>query len=758
VRARIGWVTVGGSLVLAAAASSRGEDEALRSPDPLVRAAAVSTLGGHTGSDAERAARLADLARLGREDPDRDVRRAAFQSLSDLGGASAGAALLELLRDAPAEEQPAVARALAEAEGAGAAVIAAVGAGADPAPVLAAESWAPLLEAYGRALPDDPGLGGRGAGRLPFVLGSRAADPRLREAVRRGLDEALSRYVQLGQAERAEALVAGLDTDGLDVSELEYRRALLALSAGAQPERGSAAARRLVQRSAGGTSFDDRMWTFYGHYLGALGQLAARTPAAAAPELDAAALVLRSLRADRYELREPVTAPRATLDSAAAAELLEFEALVEWLRLLCLVAGGAEPSDPRALELAARVHRYLLDAQRLQLTFDAQGNASSFDAVLNRPEGPRRVLLSNTELPAWSTGELLDVYASALTALAAVAEEELPGIEPAVDDGRAAWNQDPARAERVAALRLAELVLVNRRIATDRTNRRLWLSREAQLFERIEADRRDGARSAYLDYRFPSLAALDLSRDLRADGDSQRALRLAEELRTDLQGAELIAAGSSGDEVAAIASREIGAALTDLDRPQEAEAELQGALQRLEALDNSLLERQAEAAAQRLGALRLTEADPQLFEALERQRDRNRRLRADVLTALAVNSNVRLHDPDRALEYFERAYALEASPFARVLLACYRARAGRAAEARFLLESIPPSPEFAYNLACTYAQLGETELALEFLAQELRSPRQSPGARARQREWAAADPDLVSLRADPRFQALVAGE
>ena len=54
---------------------------------------------------------------------------------------------------------------------------------------------------------------------------------------------------------------------------------------------------------------------------------------------------------------------------------------------------------------------------------------------------------------------------------------------------------------------------------------------------------------------------------------------------------------------------------------------------------------------------------------------------------LAVNANVRLGDPARALAYFERAYTLDQSPSMEVLRACYRARSGRAEEAQVFAEA-----------------------------------------------------------------------
>jgi len=127
----------------------------------------------------------------------------------------------------------------------------------------------------------------------------------------------------------------------------------------------------------------------------------------------------------------------------------------------------------------------------------------------------------------------------------------------------------------------------------------------------------------------------------------------------------------------------------------------------------------------------------------------------DALVSLAVNANVKQGDPEQALTYFERAYAMRRDDFTQVLLACYRARAGRALEAREALRETPVVPANYYNLACTFALLGDAETALDFLRRDLDEKRRSPGALARQQAWARDDPDLAALRGDPRFAALV---
>jgi hypothetical protein len=91
-----------------------------------------------------------------------------------------------------------------------------------------------------------------------------------------------------------------------------------------------------------------------------------------------------------------------------------------------------------------------------------------------------------------------------------------------------------------------------------------------------------------------------------------------------------------------------------------------------------------------------------------------------------------------------------------IMLACYRARSGQAAEARALLAEIPESPRGYYNLCCTYALLGDHARALELLERDFEENRRSAGALEKQKEWAREDPDLASLREDPLFQALTA--
>jgi tetratricopeptide (TPR) repeat protein len=230
--------------------------------------------------------------------------------------------------------------------------------------------------------------------------------------------------------------------------------------------------------------------------------------------------------------------------------------------------------------------------------------------------------------------------------------------------------------------------------------------------------------------------ALGLASELRIEGENQRARAIAERALETLR-SDPGAAGTVYVEWASARFELLcGSSFMDEDRPAEAERVSLAAIRRLEAMENTFGERSGDA---RDGQLRMVRA-----------------LLADAWMSLAVNANVRQHDTDRALEYFEKAYELNQNPFMRVLRACYRARSGRADEARAILASVTPSPNLFYNTACTWALLGEVDLAVDYLERDFRANYPTPGSLARQREWARGDPDLINLRGDPRFQRLTA--
>jgi len=234
--------------------------------------------------------------------------------------------------------------------------------------------------------------------------------------------------------------------------------------------------------------------------------------------------------------------------------------------------------------------------------------------------------------------------------------------------------------------------------------------------------------------RLPGSQALWLATNLRTEARSRDSRRVAETYRADLESEGISSAWYYlGQERLARADLAIGGTYTDEDEPLRAQEVLLRALGRLEDLERRMAETGASA----------TDLAP------------THSLMADVLVGLAVNSNVKLGRAEEALVWYERAYALRQDEFMGVLLACYRARMGRTEEARALLARTKPGPGTYYNLACTHALLGDTADALKFLDLDLRESHTSQAARNKQRSWASADPDLLGLREDPRFQELV---
>ena len=82
---------------------------------------------------------------------------------------------------------------------------------------------------------------------------------------------------------------------------------------------------------------------------------------------------------------------------------------------------------------------------------------------------------------------------------------------------------------------------------------------------------------------------------------------------------------------------------------------------------------------------------------------------------LGAGAWLQLGDRERCLEWTERALAID-----------------------------PEENTTLYNVACTYAQLGENDRALQLLEITARNGFGN-------KEWMENDPDLASLRSDPRF-------
>jgi TolB-like protein/Tfp pilus assembly protein PilF len=146
----------------------------------------------------------------------------------------------------------------------------------------------------------------------------------------------------------------------------------------------------------------------------------------------------------------------------------------------------------------------------------------------------------------------------------------------------------------------------------------------------------------------------------------------------------------------------------------------------------------------------------ELFELADRIEPGDYQVLAMLHTALR-----RLGDTDREREVGERALraideqlatdpddsrALQLGPsLAAALGHAQRARAF----ADQALRARPDDIGTVYNAACTFAVLGDRDRALDLLAEAVEKGWSSP-------EWLAQDPDVDSLRADPRFKRIEA--
>jgi HEAT repeat protein len=750
----------------------------LDDPDPQVRRLLTRWLGLLALGEAAAAERVQALSERARGDPDARVREAARKALSDSALAAAVPALDRLLDESPADEAADAARRLSELSSARtrlvARVTAAFGAGAAPLPdqVLAA-----LLRGYGRALAEVPLGGGKRAERLPFLHGKQHPSGEVRAAARAALGTCIARLAELKELRRAEDLLAALQDEGWEPETCLRQRLTLALLERGDVELALSLARELERRARALAGDDAEAWELHGcFYQGACLFARREFPAAGAlfermrRRLEAAC----AERGDRFPAPGREGAGLQGVSRAGGALLvdrLHQLALVHEWQALVHIAGGADPGAEAVLRELARSHELLLRLRGVALRTDAPDPAS-LDSFFERDLGPQVLLLFNARIWSEQRDEALDLARGLATAWATVAPGELPGFasRPAPERALSDPFHDPRRLGALQALRQAELEEVEREELLLGEAREQGWSPQLELQLRILDHRRSEIRMSILEerealersggaarldpaglravyqrlalYLTPSQHALSFASELRSEGRAAEARVLAESALSDLRTGN--SGGSTWNEWTS-AQLELlrSSTFMDEERPAEAERAALDAVRRLEAIENTLEERR--------GTLR----DPEEGRQMEAQLRMVRERRGNALLSLAVNANVRMGDAARALEYFEQAYLLDQSAFMRVLRACYRARSGRSAEARAVLQSVVPAPALYYNIACTYALLGEKELALDFLERDLNENYPTSGARERQRDWARKDPDLSSLRGEPRFERLV---
>ncbi|MBL6757149.1 MAG: hypothetical protein ISQ11_12120 [Planctomycetes bacterium] len=733
--------------------------------EPGVRVVAAELMARPDLGATARRERVDALGRVTSGDSDRRVIEAAVTALGRIGGPRAAAELGALTQDDMDSTAVAAARALAGAAD-----------GIDPLCELVRRSTATegrprsavlveLLPRYGQWLADEPTA--TTGDHAPLVFSLRHPSREVRAAARTAFDRLISRLIDSAVPGRASQLLGKLGSIGIGRDVALYQQARICLAAEGDAEGALVAARELVrsrglllQSDARTDAFESQLWLFRGLYLKGIAEIALGDHAAASESLASAAASLDVALSERRDL---LSRP----ERLRHVDLLHQRAVTEVARALAALARG-EPGIG-ALERARSAHLTHLEAQAVFA--EIEGDVTTgWDGLLTADLSPYRLLFGRRGFAGGSsdraTRRSLDRSAvvrlegSLGRTLATVSPGELPGFEPVDGAVESALLkrltdplEDPQRRELLERIRSARLTGLESAIdeadaAYRRAQRRapgLLPEREWEALQRLQRIRMGAAqavqrkpsagdRSWVRDLRIPGSAALWFAQDLTEEGRGVEARRVARRMEEDIE-----TRGISnwwffiGHERIARAQLLQGSAFTDEGLGEEAEEVLLRAVARIEDIEKQLLENGASPAA--LSGFR--------------------EMQASALVSLAVNANVRLKAPERAREYYERAYALRKDEFMRTLLACYRARSGAETEARALLRTIQPGPGTWYNLACTHALLGDVEEALEFLRKELEQNHATEESRARQMEWAAEDPDLASLRDDPRFRRLV---
>jgi tetratricopeptide (TPR) repeat protein len=765
--------TVAGRRAFARLASKSGDAlfvpralELLADGDVVVRREAAAGLGRVEIAGAFLAERVDALSAVAEGDADVSVRLAATTAMGGIDDARAAAALARLVERGD-ESALVAARALADS-GSGSREVARLlqrvfDARGDGADVGVQEA---LLGGFGRALARgacDPGVGARLLASLALSV-----DEGVARAASDALDDALVEWDRLDRSREAAFFLSRLSAAGWPPDALDQAVAQRALAEDGEPLLALAAGERIERRHRGTVGPEAARLVSTGLVLQSAALLVLERGGEARERLERAERVLVGALAARPEL----TTRPLRLEAGAA------EAAVDLWQRLCAVrafaifervSSGANPFDDEVLGLARAAHLAALEAQLVGMLGDSDVYTSNLEAVLGRSLAPRALLAPNArgdDALAW-----LERHARTYAALAAVAPTELPGFLGVIASAEDRVRLDGLRAQRsplvdaladeqrltaLQSMRIADLERISRRAndPAEIENRGLWQRVQEDLLEKIGTDEQNGF-APLLEYRTIATTALAHATDLRAVGASERALEHALCARDESQASPLAPTGSRGAWFGARLALAVGTAATDVGDGDQAARELEAAHERLVALENDLSAELAAFDAGRSGPLVLESTDPLERRRLERELEDTRDLRAQVLVSLAVNANVRLRDVAGARAYFERALALRQDDFMRVLSACYAARAGRIEEARFTLSSVTPAPELDYNLACTHALLGDVEEALVHLERALEAL-ETRGARQRQVGWAREDPDFESLRADPRFEELLA--
>ena len=738
---------------LAEPESIRGALALVADLDHVVRATLAELFGELVLARELDGERVATLVSLATDDVDRRVRLAALDALARAELEGTAAALDELIDRADPIDAPDVARAFVQLSSGRVRLVSRVRACfASEAPVDAA-TLAPLLAGYGRALAELSRGGADRPERVPFVAGTVHPAREVRIAAASALRGFLARLFEFAEHERADAVLAALADEGLPRHDLLYQRATRALAGSGDARAALERATELEHAATLAPADEAAIFRFYALQLQGAAQFALGELGGAAKSFGAAESYIRELLRERLDLTE---SGLTRVGGALMVDRLQLLALVRVWRALTLLAQGMQSSDPTVLEIVRSAHETLLRAAVLTARTDADslGSVSTIDSLFERDLAPGPLVLFSGKVERWNAGRGLALLAAMGSALATVAPWEVAGFEPSSE-----WLdplRDPPRLELMRRFRAeqegklrrdlnraapdgaTQTLLRNGLFALHQAEReeerrmdeagdldRLTIERRVEVFEDLVA------RTSSL-----SLYGLTLATHFRTHGRSKEAReigqRMLEQLFRGLPGANSLSTEWANARVELM----IGSAYMDDDLAEEAERVSLSAVRRLEELENTF---------ENQGTDPTTEGTVNLLRAW----------RATALLSLAVNANVRQGDTERALEYFERAFELDQRDFMQVLRACYRARSGRVGEARTVLRNIQPAPQLYYNLACTYALLGEPREAVDYLRREFDENHPTPGSLQRQKEWARSDPDLAGLRDDPAFRRLV---
>ena len=672
---------------------------------------------------------IADALSLQAKESDESlIRRASLKALGRRGDAASLEALSGLISALPPSEALQAVTAL----------------GATPSG--RARAWEYLLGALGGIGERAPLVALLEVGTVSLVEGGRSTwtqlelsplvrlyshpDPSVRRGVLLGINAALE--VLDGAAEsRAIAFLEAIEESGLNSAPLLGTRVELALLLGETSQQESAA--RLLAES---TSLEmDLLSAVRGYgYLGTARFIDGDYKEAVRLFLDqrdlAASLSRRPLSGDaNYRLREQAARFTARAEASVA---------------LSRLADGADADSDLILSGLRRAHAAALNSHELGVR-SSGGYSSSLNLLFSAQTTPWDALGRPGVLRGLTLQGAVRLQRTLLSALATVAPEELPGLSSSLglkaqaisaDSGRLALIEEIVGAKEERLLRRWEEAVSRAQKRALSGENDVAGETEFQSLQResdgLKKMRQLKGKELLYAVRTPCTVALTFAASLRGRGEIAEAKEVLERFLGDVEEAGTLTDYVWPVELAAQAEMQLGSCLCDEDLPGEAERVFLRAVGRLEDLERLFISRGVSPASY-----------PSIGNLL-----------SATLISLAVNANVRLHDSERALEYFERAYELRQDDFATVLLACYRARSGQEVAAREALARVPPSSNLYYNLTCAHALLGDKARALSFLEQELRMNHSTEGARERQRAWARDDPDLAALRSEPRFKEL----